>query len=779
MDSLESIETSQILMAPAPEPTMLMREYRFPIGPATTAVFQYHPSGITHDKDGYIWATDIPNDKIYRLTPASSLNDTSTDAMVWHLPSGWGGWKPTHIVTDTDNHIVWFCCPGNQAVCRLNWLSHQMDVFSIGFLGLYPWDLVLLSNGLLWFTCYNSTTFCMLNQTNFLHTYTFSAAVGAPQGCLTEIDTDDTHLYMTDFIYNNLYETVWNTVTTTGVDVYPLEPNGGSLCVDHDSQGNVWVTQPQNELINEQLAGSSPKFNYNIEPSGWQLNPPLFYLNQTQVNVTITLTTIAAAQYERAPTIKGDPLAIWSVPTNPSKPWGLVIDYDDYAWFTEPGSNQIGVINPLLNQTWEYPLPTPWAGPAYLTVPENEHIWFTEYTIGAFGEIFTDTFTDIRVCPSIPPHYPPPPPGSIRWTHEPGAEIWVDAPGNGYDPTHHDIPQLSATNRLYARVKNMGSTTATNIVVRFYAHNMSLGFGSWIPLPPANPDPMHWTLIDTYVISSLAAGTFTDVFVDWVLPASAPTHQCIGVQVVKNDDINLYDNVAYRNFAILYLNPGVFQVLNLSVWITNTDDSYDFGDVNVIFLQVPRGWNAHAEPNQFQLAQGASQQISLMFDVPATVQPGFHGIIHVIGNINGQDIGHIWIELKALQSSSISVAVLPTSVEPGQAVSIRGALTPTLAGAQVYVHITKPSGITYQLGALTDTNGSYAVATSLNDEVGAYSVYAYWYGDSTYSGATSVTQNYSVIILPIPTWVPNVLMGFAVGIVIMIPVALLCRKRSG
>jgi len=556
--------------------TRLIREYLLPEIPLTTIAYlgpKRGPYGIAYDNTGYTWVTDFNRDAIYRLTPATLLNQSTTTASEWLLPNTQGKRCPCYIIVNETQKVVWFTNPTSWQISRLNWSTNKLDDWNlVNFAGgsVMPLDLVMVNN-VIWFTGLNDTRFFRLNPaTNVITAYTFSISIPGAQVAArpTKIATNRTSLYMTDWKYDRLYEV--KLATLVNVLVYPLFSNGFSWDVDVDPDNNVWVTQPLSSLINEQLAHSTAKDTRPLtEQTPQSISPVQNTLGKSTLDVDIELTPVTPSAYAGPQNVTADPLVVWRVPTGvtavtyvppPARPWEIATSEDGYAWFTEPIHNHVGVVKPDTNETLLYSVPTAASWTVCIDIqpgqaPNAYHVWFTEYLSGKIGELFNATFTDIRVCPTLPADYPPPDPGSIRWT--PGVEIWFDAPSNGYDAAHHDSGERGATNHLYARVKNMGSSSLTSISVNFYwYHNTSVSIASnYIPLPPTTPSSQRWTLIGTATIASLAAGSSTDVYVPWSISSNMPTSITVGVQVSVGSDSNLYDNIGYCNFTLTSTSP--------------------------------------------------------------------------------------------------------------------------------------------------------------------------------------------------------------------------------
>ena len=77
------------------------------------------------------------------------------------------------------------------------------------------------------------------------------------------------------------------------------------------------------------------------------------------------------------------------IPLSPNaQPLGITAGPDGNIWFTEFGTNQIGMINPTTLQVTEFPpLPTPNAEPYGITAGPNGTIWFTEWGVNQIGMI--------------------------------------------------------------------------------------------------------------------------------------------------------------------------------------------------------------------------------------------------------------------------------------------------------------------------------------------------------------------------------------------------------
>jgi hypothetical protein len=121
-----------------------------------------------------------------------------------------------------------------------------------------------------------------------------------------------------------------------------------------------------------------------------------------------------------------------------------------------------------------------------------------------------------------------------RWTQPPGntwetTDIWVDSPVNGYGTYRYgtwndltgnpvprgngDDPAIGQVNRLYARVRNMGTLPATDVVVTWEITDPPgvgiAGANGWAVIGSVDKN-------DFPGLASIGPGDFVDVYIEWV-----------------------------------------------------------------------------------------------------------------------------------------------------------------------------------------------------------------------------------------------------------------------
>ncbi|MCO6450206.1 MAG: hypothetical protein J5I90_05400 [Caldilineales bacterium] len=250
------------------------------------------------------------------------------------------------------------------------------------------------------------------------------------------------------------------------------------------------------------------------------------------------------------------------------------------------------------------------------------------------------------------------------WTSPPGntwetTDIWVDSPLNGFGTYRYgmwndlsgnsvprgngDDPAVGQANRLYARVRNVGTSPATDVVVRFEITD-PLGVGiagsnGWVSLGSTDKN-------DFPGLANIAPGAFVDVYIEWT-PNIALTeeqlaegrfhfHSCVRVKldavsgetVLGNQDGDReQENISYFQAAPADGGPVFEDVIRL-----RNDDL-----VNPKFFhltvesELPDDWDLKINGGDqgVQLAPGELREI------PIVIQP--HGPA-VVGSIFGVDV---------------------------------------------------------------------------------------------------------------------------------------------
>ncbi|MCB9121932.1 MAG: hypothetical protein H6640_19585 [Caldilineaceae bacterium] len=249
------------------------------------------------------------------------------------------------------------------------------------------------------------------------------------------------------------------------------------------------------------------------------------------------------------------------------------------------------------------------------------------------------------------------------WTSPPGntwetTDIWVDSPVNGYGTFRYgtwaslagdivprgngDDPAVGLVNRLYARVRNVGNQTATNVKVSFEVTDPPglgiAGASGWASLGSVDSTSFPG-------LASIAPGTYVDVYVEWT-PNIALTPEQIAAGVfafhtcvrVKIDPVPGELVLGNQNGDREQENIGYFEATSSGdPTYTNfirlhNDDLVNRKYFNLSFKdEIPASWLVDVNGGNFgvDLAPGEVR------DIPITIKPVGAA---VVGSIFGVDV---------------------------------------------------------------------------------------------------------------------------------------------
>ncbi|MGA2471161.1 MAG: hypothetical protein ABSG64_10775 [Solirubrobacteraceae bacterium] len=129
----------------------------------------------------------------------------------------------------------------------------------------------------------------------------------------------------------------------------------------------------------------------------------------------------------------------YPLPTSSTNVTGITVGPDGNIWFTESGVAQIGEINPTTHVIHEYPTPTSGSEPEGITAGPDGNVWFAEYDGNSIGEINPTTHVINEFSLGIP-HFP--------WaiTTGPDGNLWFTDVGTSQigeiNPTTHAITEF-------------------------------------------------------------------------------------------------------------------------------------------------------------------------------------------------------------------------------------------------------------------------------------------------------------------------------------------------
>lgn len=222
---------------------------------------------------------------------------------------------------------------------------------------------------------------------------------------------------------------------------------------------------------------------------------------------------------------------------------------------------------------------------------------------------------------------------SIRdWGSPPGSpppwqttDIWVDNNGNGM-PNEVGEPSKGMINRLFAKIRNLGTSTANNVTVRFaYAPFGAWGWASYadfkeisvvtgVNLTPSGTTDaektieVEWDLRDLSENNGGKWGGYTVGDFD---------HFCVWVRIEYSADSNPGNNNARNNFTNVQTVFGGSYSMKFLV----TNPKKEEASAEVIIKGIPENWEVAVEGikdyRRFVLKPKEFRLLSLIFTPPS------------------------------------------------------------------------------------------------------------------------------------------------------------------
>ncbi|MFD9192336.1 IPT/TIG domain-containing protein [Streptomyces phaeochromogenes] len=336
-------------------------------------------------------------------------------------------------------------------------------------------------------------------------------------------------------------------------------------------------------------------------------------------------------------------------------------------------------------------------------------------------------------------------------------DIWVDRnPFGSFDNPldsqgrplgNGDKPRVGKINKFVARVHVSGAMGASNVKVTHYAVT-----------PPGVGDNGNWSPIATSTTASIGVNGFADVSCNWVPVVGR--HTCLQAHVsAQFGEISGHNNAAQENVSDFISSGGSpCEPVVVRTAVRNPVD--ERRAVRVDLQGVPRGWMAQLPHAWIWLDGRAEKEIDVAiwptadFDAYQVGSRKEHGDrelsgtapVRIRGTVDRSydvsvmpsgeaaasrfyPIGGVFYQVHVRHKSSIAIEV-EHSRPGGLGWTVYGRVSPAVAGQQVVVDVTAPSGRdAATLVALTAGDGKMQVAFDLSGAVkvhgpGTYTVQA-------------------------------------------------------
>lgn len=420
------------------------------------------------------------------------------------------------------------------------------------------------------------------------------------------------------------------------------------------------------------------------------------------------------------------------------------------------------------------------------------------------GQTFTDPDRDIsiRVQPLaggdghlINVNYGPgatapvPDVGMIPWLSPPmntyeTVDIWVDSPANGFerdaphDPNrlrygrrtdpertvigNGDDPCANETNLVYARIRNLGTANATNVVVHFEVT---------YPLGVGIRDATGWTRFGTVTsaefpgLASIAPGAFVDVCAPWrpviTFPPGAERlafHSCLRVKVnsvtgelvtTNQDGDREQENVGWFEMSRPTITAP-YEPINERIFLANgLNIPRDF--YLVVDAGLPEGWllDVGTGIDHYRLNPGEVRNIPVRLLAPPETPIGSsyfvdvraHAVVEhrapdgTVIRCDSPEVAGVLLAAQTVLKTTLSISA-SFQQTPSPVITVTGTLTPPITGAIVAIRYLPPTGDAILQTTSVDKDGKFSHQYT-QPYSGRWKIRGLWQGDLKHAGAVS------------------------------------------
>jgi len=163
-------------------------------------------------------------------------------------------------------------------------------------------------------------------------------------------------------------------------------------------------TGPHNVIVAEGDSGRTVWFAGNLKSYIGRLNPDTGAIKKitmpdSQARDPHTLVfdsagdiwfTVQGGNFGGKLTIETSEVSLLAVPTNRSRPYGIIINSNDEPWIVEFGSNKLIRVDKDEQTLEEIELPNKKSRPRRLQVTSDNNVWYVDYALGLLGRYEPD-----------------------------------------------------------------------------------------------------------------------------------------------------------------------------------------------------------------------------------------------------------------------------------------------------------------------------------------------------------------------------------------------------
>jgi streptogramin lyase len=398
-------------------------------------------------------------------------------------------------------------------------------------------------------------------------------------------------------------------------------------------------------------------------------------------------------------------IAEFPIPTINSAPQQITAGTDGNLWFTDPGTNQVGRLNPLTGAITEYPIPTSNSLPTGITAGPDGNVWFTEQDANQVAKIDPSSGAITE--------YPLPAPGlnPTSITFGPDGNLWFAETG---------ADQLGSLNPQTGLITEHPTTAILGAPA-----NLTIGPDQRVSFTDTAGSQIGWINTKTGVVTVepvLGSGSLTSLGAGsdgklWFTDQSSASHY--GSLNPVSGAVNIAPAIVNPFFPSAY--PTTLKQLR---------DATAGRDGNVWFTDAADRLIVSVNPST-----GAASTYAIPVDgsTPTGLTDGPDGNLWYIDGFNHR-IGEVVLD-GAVTATSFFLGATNSILTAGQSASLWGGLAAGPASAAVTGSITLT--IDGQPQTPTAVTGDHFSLNTTALDVGEHTIVAAYSGNAVYRASVS------------------------------------------
>jgi len=392
-----------------------IKEFKVPID-------DFGLKGITTDTSDNVWFyhSTSKTSGIFKFVPETGKftkyevdKTTQTTDSITNLSGG-------QLIYDKNRNVIWFTDARTNSIGKLNVESGNIKLYNIPTKDAGPMGLVLShDNNTLWFAELNGNTISSLDILS---------------GKITE---------------------------------YPLQENSGPTLVAFDKDGFLWVTMSYSNSVlkinlEELVSGSQLSIMELKLPKGDVFSPFGIVIISNNDNDKLVISDHGSSRVIISDVVSNlnQYSSYWtseSFQYPQTLPGQIVSDESGNVYFPQHGGNKISKLDTVTGIITEYDIPTgPLSTVVYVTLDQNEKIWFTEVLANRIGYLDTSIPIPIHVTTSEKSII-------LHGTNNNDLDMWIEK-GHEESPILTKDIQISLAGMTHSGIKGISYDIVPEII---------------------------------------------------------------------------------------------------------------------------------------------------------------------------------------------------------------------------------------------------------------------------------------------------------------------------